>query len=223
MGNVKGLIIPDFKMPENMKVKHTHASIILGLFSKIDSKNSTVVELGCGNCVVLVLVAKLNPSVKHLIGVEINKNYCDFAQEVIKLNDLSDRIEVLNADVKDVPDLIGYESADCIMFNPPFHNDGKTSKTADRFLERNVDSFEEFTSSAKKILKYGHKFFTITSPKNVLMDFSILGKNKMVPKSITPIYGKKEVDSKLIFTEGIKGGKLSGFKVKAPIFLNEWQ
>ncbi len=216
-------MIPEFKMPEKMVVKHTHASIVLGTLSKVPSKTVSVVELGCGNGVVLILMAKLNPSVRHLIGIEINKNYCDFAKEVVNLNNFSDIIEIVNADAKDAGKVIGKEMADCVVFNPPFHTDGKISKKAERFFERNANSFELFVESAKELLKYGHKFFTIISPKNFLTDMSIFINHGMIPKNIIPVYGKRGVDSKLIFIEGIKGGKLGGFKMKAPLFLDEFE
>ncbi len=221
MGNVKDLIVPKFKTPEHMEVKHTHASIVLGVLSHMDSKTTKVVELGSGNGVVLVLMAKLNPHLENLVGIEINEKYCEVAREIVKLNDLSEKIRIIQGDVKEAPDLLGYEWADCVVFNPPFHNDGKTSKNSGRFLERNVDIFESFVSSARDILKYGHKFFAITSPKNMIVNIDTLVTNRMMLKSIVPIYGKPEVDSKLLFLEGKKGGKKGGFKMNPPIFLNE--
>lgn len=221
MGNVKDLIVPKFKTPEHMEVKHTHASIMLGILSHMDSKTTKVVELGSGNGVVLVLMAKLNPYLDNLIGIEINEKYCEVAREVVKLNDLSDKIKIIQGDIHEASKLVGYEWADCVVFNPPFHNDGKISNDNERFLERNADLFDEFVSSASDVLKYGHKFFAVTSPKNMIIDIETLTAKQMIPKSIIPIYGKTGVDSKLLFLEGRKGGKKEGFKMKSPIFLNE--
>jgi tRNA1Val (adenine37-N6)-methyltransferase len=221
MGNVKDLIIPAFKTPEQMAVKHTHASIVLGILSQMDSKTTKVVELGSGNGVVLVLMAKLNPHVENFIGIEINEKYCEVAREVVKLNNLSERVKIIHGDIQEASNLLTYEWADCVVFNPPFHNDGKKSQNNERFLERNVDIFDEFVSSARDILKYGHKFFAVTSPKNMVIDFETLTAKQMILKKIVPIYGKRGVDSKLLFLEGKKGGKKGGFKMKAPVFLSE--
>lgn len=222
MGNVKDLIIPEFKTPEKMEVKHTHASIILGILSKIDSKTSKVVELGCGNAVVLVLMAKLNSHIDNFVGIEINEKYCEVAREVVRMNDLSNKIKIINANITESSKLLGYDWADCVVFNPPFHNDGKMSDKSERFIERNADVLDEFVMSARDILKYGHKFFAITSPKNMIIDIDTFVKNKMIPKAIIPVYGKLDVDSKLLFWEGKKGGRIGGFKVNSPIFLKDF-
>ncbi len=106
MGNVKDLIVPKFKTPEHMEVKHTHASIMLGILSHMDSKTTKVVELGSGNGVVLVLMAKLNPYLDNLIGIEINEKYCEVAREVVKLNDLSDKIKIIQGDIHEASELV---------------------------------------------------------------------------------------------------------------------
>lgn len=214
--------VPEFVTPKNMEVKHTHASILLGVLSKTDSRISKVVELGSGNGIVLVLMAKLNPNLKELIGIEINEKYCEAARQIIEMNDLEDRIRIINADVKDVHKVLGYECVECVIFNPPFHNDGKKSRINDRFLERNVDDFEDFVIAARNVLKYGYNFFAVTSPKNMILDVGIFIKYNMVPKVVTPIYGKAGADSKMIFVEGKKGGKLGGFKLHPPIFLDDF-
>ncbi len=213
--------VPDFLTPEKMEAKHTHASILLGTLSRIGSKISRVVELGSGNGVVLVIMAKLNP-VKELIGIEINERSCEVARKIVEMNGLTDRIRIINADVRDAQKILGYESTDCVVFNPPFHNDGKKSNENERFLERNVDDFEDFVVAAKNILKYGHEFFAITSPKNLILDINVFVKHNMTPKTITPVYGKFGVDSKMIFLEGKKGGKMGGFKLHSPIFLDKF-
>lgn len=222
MGNVKDLIVPEFKTPEKMEVKHTHASIALGILSKMDSKASKVAELGCGNAVVLVLMAKLNPQIDDFVGIEINEKYCEVAREVVRLNDLSNRIKIINANITESSKLLGYGWADYVVFNPPFHNDGKMSYKNERFVERNANVLDEFVASARDVLKYGHKFFAITSTKNMITDLDTFVKNKMIPKTVIPIYGKLGIESKLLFWEGKRGGKSGGFKVNFPVFLNDF-
>ncbi len=213
--------VPEFLTPQNMESKHTHASILLGTLPKIGTKVSRVVELGSGNGVVLVIMAKLNP-IRELIGIEINEKSCEIAREIVQMNGLTGRIRIINADVRDAAKILGYESVDCVVFNPPFHNDGKKSEENKRFFERNVDDFEDFVVAAKSILKYGHEFFAITSPKNWILDINVFVKHNMVPKAVTPIYGKSGVDSKMIFVEGKKGGKIGGFKLHPPILLDRF-
>ncbi len=220
MGDVKGLRIPEFRSPTKFEVKHTHASVVLGSCS-LTKSTRTVVELGCGNGVVLVLIALLNLTVEKLIGVDINPKACEVAREFVRINSLEDRIEIINMDIKDLCNQLSCGFADLVVFNPPFHISGKVSKEKKRFLERNNDVFEDFVIAARNILNNRRRFCFVTSPNNVLVYSKILMNNKMIPKSLTPVYGKKGAESKLILVEGIKNGKSQGFKVKKPIFLNE--
>ncbi len=203
-----------------MEVKHTHASVALAVLSRL-RRASSIVELGSGNGVVLVLLAILNPSLKNLVGIEVNAKNCVFAQRIVEMNDLADRVRVVNADVREAPRIFGNETADAVVFNPPFHLSGRISSDGDRFLERNADVFDDFVIAAKKLLKYRHRFFMVTSPRNTVSDFAFFTENGMVPKAVTPIYGKKGVESKLVFIEGMKGGNPGDFKFNPPFFLDE--
>lgn len=220
MGDGKSLKIPKFHAPTTFEVKHTHASIVLGSCSLV-AKTRTVVELGCGNGVVLILIALLNPFVEKLIGVDVNPEACEIAREFVRVNSLENRIEIINVDIKNVCDQMGRDFADLVVFNPPFHISGKVSKEKKRFLERNNDIFEDFVIAAHDLLNNKRRFCLVTSPNNILTYSMILMNNKMIPKSLAPVYGKKNAESKLVLIEGIKNGKLQGFKVKKPIFLDE--
>ena len=217
MGNGKILRIPEFRAPKEFEIKHTHASIVLGGYH-LPVKVRNVVELGCGNGVALLSIALLNPSVEKLIGVDIDPKACEISKKFAKLNDLEDKVEILNADILKLPQEIGYEIADFVIFNPPFHLSGKISKDERRFLERNKDVFDDFVVTTAKILKNRKYFRFITSPSNLIVHLPLLLKSHLTPKSLVPIYGKMGTDSKLVLIEGVKNGNHAGFSVKEPIF-----
>ncbi len=210
--------MPKFKVPDEFEIKHTHASVILGSYP-LSVKVWNAVEFGSGNGVASIMMALLNTHLK-IKAVDVDKKACEEAKAFVKLNQLNERIEVINMDVLKIPEFIGYESVDFVFFNPPFHISGKVSKNERRFLERNENAFEKFVISSFKILKNKGYFRMITSPMNLLTHVELLEKNRLIPKFFVPIYGKKEVNSKLILIEGVKNGKKKGVKVKFPVFLN---
>ncbi len=220
MGDGKTLKIPRFFSPKSFEVKHTHASIVLGS-CPLQKKTKTIVELGCGNGVVLVLIALLNPFVEKLIGVDVNPKACEVAREFVKLNSLENRIKILNTDIKDVRNELKCEMADLVVFNPPFHISGKVSVEKGRFLERNANVFESFVDATRLILKNKGIFRFVTSPNNILTYFEVLLRSNMIPKYLTPVYGKRGVESKLALIEGTKNGNLPGFRIKEPVFLDK--
>ncbi len=212
--------IPDFKSPRTFEIKHTHASIVLGSYP-LSFKVKKAVELGCGNAVSSLLMALSNCQVERIVAVDVDELACKDAKEFVKLNDLSERIEILRSDVIDVPKKLGYESFDFVFFNPPFHLGGKVSSDERRFIERNKDVMEEFIFSSAKVLKNGGYFRVVISPHILLKIFSLLESRRLIPKWIVPIYGKQDGDSKLVLVEGIKNGKMGGFRIKSPIFLDQ--
>ena len=216
MGNDKILRIPEFRAPKEFEIKHTHASIVLGSYD-LPVKVRNVIELGCGNGVALLLIALLNPFVEKLIGVDIDPKACEISKKFAKLNNLEDKVEILNVDILRVPQEIGYEVADFVFFNPPFNLSGKISKDERRFLERNKNVFDDFVVTTAKILKNRKYFRFITSPSNLIVNLPLLLKFHLIPKTLVPIYGKMGVDSKLTLIEGVKNGSYAGFNVKEPI------
>ncbi len=219
MGNDKILRVPEFRAPKEFEIKHTHASVVLGGYH-LPAKVQNVVELGCGNGVALLAMAILNPSVEKLIGVDVDPKACEVAKKFIKLNNLEDKMEILNVDILKLSKEIGYEAADFVIFNPPFHLSGKTSEDERRFLERNRNVFNDFVAMTTRILKNRKYFRFITSPSNLIVNLPILLKFHLTPKALIPIYGKMGTDSKLVLVEGIKNGNYAGFKVKKPIFFD---
>lgn len=217
MGNDKILRIPKFRAPREFEIKHTHASVVLGGYH-LPAKVRNVVELGCGNGVALLSIALLNPFVEKLVGVDIDPKACEVSKEFAKLNNLEDKLEILNVDISRLPQEIGYEVADFVIFNPPFHLSGKTSKDERRFLERNKDVFDDFVAITAKILKNRKYFRFVTSPSNLIVNFPLLLKLHLIPKTLVPVYGKMGTDSKLILIEGVKNGNHAGFSVKEAIF-----
>ncbi len=219
MGNDKVLRMPEFRAPEKFGIKHTHASVILGSYD-LPVKAQNVVELGCGNGVALISLALLNPFVEKLIGVDIDPKACEIAEEFVKLNNLEDKVKILNIDMLNLPQEIGYEVADLVFFNPPFHLFGRISSDKRRFLERNKNVFKDFVETTAKILKNRKYFRFITSPPNLVVNISDLLNFRLIPKAFVPIYGKRGTNSKLVLIEGVKNGNHVGLKVKEPIFLD---
>ncbi len=212
--------VPFFRSPQTFEVKHTHASVVLGAYPlAINVKKA--LEFGCGNAVSSLIMALNNRCIERMVAVDIDEIACLSAREFIEVNGLTDKIEIVNERVSEIPKILGYESFDFVFFNPPFHIGGKVSTNERRFTERNTDVFEEFVESSAKVLKNGGYFRFVIAPALLLKAFHVLEQWKLTPKWFVPIYGKENADSKLVLVEGIKKGKTGGFKIKPPIFLNE--
>ena len=76
-------------------------SVLLTEFARDIREHSTIVDLGTGNGILSILLCKkVNP--KKIIGIEKQEKVFELCKENIKLNNLDNQFDVINADVKDI-------------------------------------------------------------------------------------------------------------------------
>ncbi len=76
-------------------------SVLLTEFARDIKQDSTIVDLGTGNGILSILLCKkVKP--KKIIGIEKQEKVFELCKENIKLNNLENQFEVINADVKDL-------------------------------------------------------------------------------------------------------------------------
>ena len=55
-----------------------------------------------------------------MVGLELQKQSADMAKRSVLLNDLTDRIEITEGDVKEASAIFGRASFDIVTCNPPY-------------------------------------------------------------------------------------------------------
>ena len=75
-------------------------AVLLANFAKV-KKGAKVVDLGTGTGIVPILIAGKSQASK-IIGVEIQEEVYEMATRSVKLNDLEERVEIVNADIKEI-------------------------------------------------------------------------------------------------------------------------
>ena len=82
-------------------------------------KQDTIVDLCSGSGVVGIL-AQAKTGAKKLVMIEKQNELFEMCKKSLALNDIENKAEVLNCDVKDAPKLLGYEQFDVVCANPPY-------------------------------------------------------------------------------------------------------
>src|SRR4030065_500459 len=77
------------------------------------------IELGAGSGIISILLAKRLKKTK-ITGVEIQKSLAENAKRNIRLNNLDDRIEILEADILSLKKVFPANKFDFVFSNPPF-------------------------------------------------------------------------------------------------------
>ncbi|MCX7904863.1 MAG: methyltransferase, partial [Caloramator sp.] len=93
-------------------------AVLLSNFANVRQRER-VVDLGTGTGIIpLLMYAKYKPS--KIIGVEIQREVADMAKRSVELNNLSDKIEIFEGDIKDCFKTLGVNSFDVVVTNPPY-------------------------------------------------------------------------------------------------------
>lgn len=172
-------------------------------------KNQSIVDLGCGNGIIpLLLYGKYQP--REIIGVEIQNHVYEMANRSISLNSLEDRIRIYNGDIKDCYRDLGVNKYDIVVSNPPYKK-GKTG------LENELDAkkiarheilitLDEIVFSASKLLKGNGQFYMIHRPERIKDIILSLNKTKLILKNIRFIHSKAKDKPTMVLIHAVKGG-----------------
>ena len=195
-------------------------SVILANYSNIRLRDENIIDLGCGNGVIPLILSKRTN--KKIIGVEIQKKCFDLAVESVKYNKLDNQIELINSDIKDLDERYN-NYFDLILCNPPyfkindknFLNISKEKQIARHELMLNLD---KLFSVSKKLLKNNGNIDIVHRPERLLEIFDSMRKYNIEPKRIKFVYENINKPSTLVLVEGQQNGK-PGLKIDEPLIM----
>lgn len=196
-------------------------SIMLANFVNIKKTNKRIIDLGCGNGVIPLILSR-RCSLK-IDGVELQQSVFELAKKSVKYNGLDDRINIYNMDIKDLNDNKYIEKYDIVVCNPPyFPYDSKSiiNVSEEKQIARHEVAIKlsEVVRIASKVLVNKGTFAMVHRCDRFFEVIDELKKNNIEPKRIMYVYSRENKDAVLFLVEGIKFGK-PGLKVEYPIIM----
>ncbi len=198
----------------------TNDAVLLANFVKAGSKD-ILVDLGCGSGIITI-IATVKNNVKKAYGIEIQNRLANMATKSVELNNLQDKIQIINSDIKDVSNFIENDSASVVVSNPPYwalkgNKLGKNEELNICRLEVKI-TLKELIKATQKLLKFGGKFYMVHEANRLSEIMLELKQNKLEPKVLKFVRSKKSNNAHIVLIEAIKGGKV-GLKVQEDIIL----
>lgn len=198
-------------------------SVLLPNFVTLNKNVTKILDIGCGNGPIpLILSTKTNAKI---VGVEIQTEIYKLAQESVKLNNLTEQIQIVNADINEYSKQLESDIFDVITCNPPFFkvhdfsklnaNDAKT--IARHEVKLNLD---ELFRIAKKLLKNNGVIAIVHRPDRLVDILCSLRQNNIEPKKIRFVYPKKGSEANMVLVEGRKNGN-PGLKILDNLIAHE--
>ena len=197
--------------------KFSTDSVLLANFAKI-KRNEVYADLCSGSGVVAILAHyKNNP--KKTYAVELQKTVAEMANRSMKYNELD--INVINDDIKNLHNTLGYESLDVITINPPYNVIGEISKNEQIALSTHeiAINLSEIAFFCSKILKFGGRIYMVHRADRLVDIFYEFRKNNLEPKVLRVVFPKLSKEPNLVLIEAKKGAK-QGLKILNPLILN---
>ena len=191
-------------------------------------RNDKIIDLGTGNGIIPLLLSGFYPG-NCFTGLEIQKESAELAARSVELNNLQDKIRIINGDLKKLEDFTAlYELAkhgfDVVTCNPPYSvvESGKQNPKEPKAIARHelLCTLEDVVAAADFLLKPHGKFFMIHRPYRLAEIFGALYAHQLEPKRmrlVSPFAGE---EPNMVLIEARKNARPS-LKIEAELAVYE--
>lgn len=184
-------------------------AVLLTGFARI-GEGEAVLDMGTGTGIIPILL-EAKTAAAHFTALEIQEESVDMARRSVRLNGLTDKIDVVMGDIKEADTLFPAASFDVITCNPPYmiKQHGLANPDAPKAIARHelLCTFEDVARNAARLLKTGGKFFLVHRPFRLAELIVTLTKYGIEPKRLQLVYPYVDKEPNMVLIEGCRGGK----------------
>ncbi|MCR5523944.1 MAG: methyltransferase [Clostridia bacterium] len=201
--------------------EHTFGTdaVLLADFAKPkpDYKNCDLGS-GCG----IIPFLWLKKGCKDITAVEIQRQGYEQIIQSVKINNVSDRIKVYNADLRCLKGILPFGYFNLVTMNPPYTADGsgvKSLSDTDKIARHGtMCTFSDMCKTASGLLNYGGRFCVCIRPERLCELFKEMQKYQIEPKRMRLVSKTYNTKAWLVLVEGKRGGK-SGITIEKSLYV----
>lgn len=208
--NIDDLQCNNLKIIQNDKYfKYGIDAVLLTNFVKNKKNNLKVVDFGTGTGVIpILLTAKVN--IDKIYAIEIQEVIAEMAKRSVELNNLQEKIEILNIDLKNVDKYISANSIDIIVTNPPYqsNNSGIQNISKEKRISRHeiYCNIEDICKNSTLLLKDKGELYIVHRPERLVDIIYNLRKYRLEPKMIRVVHSNINSVPVLVLIKAVKNG-----------------
>ena len=144
------------------------------------------------------------------------------AQRSILLNNLQDKFEIVNENIKNIDKTLEKNYFDAIVTNPPYkkENTGLINDKKEQYIARHEIecNLEDIISQTYKLLKNNGEFYMIHRAERIVDILYLLRKYKLEPKKIRFVHSKVNMSPEFILVKAVKNAK-EFLKIEKPLYI----
>lgn len=168
-------------------------------------RSRKVLDLGSGCGTLGLLLCADNPRCS-VAGIELDETAHQAALENIARNDLSDRIESICADLRQLPGIFAPGSFSCCVSNPPYFSGGPDAKLTTARREDEC-TLEDLMTAAAWALKYGGDFYLVHRPERLAELIAAGSRHGLEAKRLCLLHHRPNTLPALVLVQLRKGGR----------------
>ena len=185
-------------------------AVLLSDFAKNIKRNATVLDLGTGTGIIPILLCG-KTELKKVVGVEIQEEVAKMAKKSILLNNLENRFEILNCNIKELNKIYENQTFDVIVTNPPYkkQDSGIINENEKKLISRHeiTANLEDFIKISKDLLKDKGELYMVHRPERLVDILELMRKYKIEPKELRMVCPNKNKEPNLVLIKGVKNAK----------------
>ncbi|HTY20273.1 MAG TPA: tRNA1(Val) (adenine(37)-N6)-methyltransferase [Geobacteraceae bacterium] len=180
-----------------------------------------VIDLGTGSGIIpLVMARKLGSAT--IIGVEVQEEAAELARRNMEMNGLSERIEILCADILSLRNRFPVSTFDLVVANPPYRRQGtgriSPRSGRDRARHESTATMADFMEAAKYLVRPSGTISFIYHPVRLTEFCTAAGALKLSLLRLRMVHGNRCAPARMVLLEIAKGRK-GDLEVLPPLFV----
>ena len=203
-------------------------SVLISDFAKEVKNNSIGVDLGAGTGIISILLTA-KTEISKILSVEIQKEVAEMARRSVELNNMQNKIEIINLNIKEIInktkkenlsdnlennkiiEKLPREGFDFVVTNPPYKKleTGKINNNEYKYISRHevTADLADFIEVSRYLLKDKGTLYMVHRPERLVDIVELMRKNKIEPKKIRLVYSKVDKEPALVLIKGIKNAR----------------
>ncbi|UHA75350.1 tRNA1(Val) (adenine(37)-N6)-methyltransferase [Paenibacillus sp. 481] len=183
-------------------------AVLLARFASVPSKGR-IMDLCTGNGVIPLLMSTRTKA--DIDGIEIQPRLADMAQRSVKINELDNRIHIIEGDLKTFQPTGERPYYDLVTVNPPYMplSTGDPKENMHYAMARHevACTLEDVIRTCSRLVQPGGKVAMVHRPSRLIDIITLMRAYRLEPKRIRFIHPRLNGEANMVLIEAARDGK----------------